>query len=180
MSDHLNGKILIGLPKDDKFPLIFICGQDHEGSIGFMINQPMIGLDSIKLLKEFNIIPPKKEIPLYYGGPFETSRGFVLHTLDHCLSSTITLDCELGITATLDMLKLISKDKGPLQYLLAMGYISWKAGELEEEIKNNEWIVCNLNYSILFELPIRDRWRSSLLSIGITDPFSLLSYGGQA
>lgn len=184
MSEHLNGKILIGIPKDDKWydrvPIILISGQDKNGTVGFVVNQPMLGLDSNKFLKEFKIPPSNNHIQLHYGGPTETSRGFVLHTIDYSSSATIFLGSDIGLTTTVDVLKKISNSKGPSKYIILMGYVIWDIGELDQEIQDNLWIVSDMNMNILFDTPLNDKWKKFLLKIGVSNPFFLSSYGGRA
>ena len=53
------------------------------------------------------------DMPVHFGGPVEASRGFVLHTTDYVQDSTLVIDQEIGLTATVDMLKVIAAGGGP-------------------------------------------------------------------
>ena len=60
------------------------------------------------------------------GGPVETSRGFVLHSRDYfSAESTLGVDSNIGLTATLDVLRAIARGEGPRKSLLALGYTGW-------------------------------------------------------
>ena len=74
------------------------------------------------------------------GGPVETSRGFVLHTLDYQHNSTVEVSDNLGLTASVDILNAINDGQGPNRYVIALGCSAWSGGQLEEEFLENTWL----------------------------------------
>ena len=85
---NLTGQILVSMPtmRDDRFykTVIFICAHSNEGAMGIIINKKIDHDMYPDLLSQLGIDNPLKDSKIYlrYGGPVETSRGFVLHTDD--------------------------------------------------------------------------------------------------
>ncbi len=50
-----------------------------------------------------------------------------------------------------------------------LGYSGWGEGQLESEMKLGSWIPVDLNYDLIFDTPIEDRWEAALATLGI-DP----------
>ena len=85
------------------------------------------------------------------GGPVETGRGFVLHTSDYASAdSTLQIDASVSLTATVDILRDIAIGTGPDRSILALGYASWAAGQLESEFANNGWLHCPADPELVF------------------------------
>jgi putative transcriptional regulator len=50
----------------------------------------------------------------------------------------------------MEVLDAIAHDRGPEQFLVAVGYAGWGAGQLEEEIANNVWLTTDADVDIVF------------------------------
>ncbi len=145
----LEGKLLIALPGmvDERFAqtVIYMCAHSSKGAMGIVINKPIPGLSFAELMKQLQIEtkPLVGELPILYGGPVETGRGFVLHSGDYEGSdSTLPVSEEISLTATLDILRAIAEGRGPRQALFALGYAGWGAGQVETEFQSNGWLHC--------------------------------------
>ena len=69
----------------------------------------MIGSDDA-----IRLPPGAGGIPVVKGGPVETGRGFVLHSADYFVdNSTMPIDDDISLTATVDILRAIAKGTGP-------------------------------------------------------------------
>lgn len=114
------------------------------------------------------------------GGPVETGRGFVLHTGDYT-SGAGTMEVKDGIsmTATLDVLEDIADGKGPARSMLGLGYAGWGPLQLEAELAQNGWLVCDATEDILFGRAAEHKWTAALKVLGI-DPILLSTSGGSA
>jgi putative transcriptional regulator len=114
------------------------------------------------------------------GGPVETSRGFVLHSPDfHIDQSTLPIDDEICLTATIDILRAIARGEGPTNAVLALGYAGWSAGQLESEIQANGWLNCEADAELIFNSPIDMKYELAMRKIGI-DPAMLSMDAGHA
>src|SRR3546814_10708629 len=78
-------------------------------------------------------------MPVFFGGPEQTDRGFVLHAPVGEYSSSIQLG-DVALTTSRDVLQDVAQGKGPAQLLITLGYAGWGAGQLESEMSQNAWL----------------------------------------
>jgi len=189
----LDGQFLIAMPsmQDDRFArtVVYICAHSPDGAMGITINKPAPKITFRDLLVQLDIIPDGKEIRLpepagrmtvHRGGPVETGRGFVLHSADYYIeNSTLPIDENVSLTATLEILKAIAFGKGPESALLALGYAGWAPGQLESEIHGNGWLNCAARPDLLFDRDLDSKYNRALGLIGI-DASRLASEAGHA
>jgi putative transcriptional regulator len=189
---YLEGHLLIAMPGmgDPRFEraVIYLCAHSPEGAMGIRINQaaPRLTfsevLSRLQLLPEgdINLPPAASKVTVHRGGPVETGRGFVLHSADYVIDkSTLLIDDDICLTATLDILRAIASGHGPKKALLALGYAGWGPGQLEEELRSNGWLHCHARSEILFGPDLDDKYDEALAEIGI-DPGMLSSDSGSA
>ena len=183
---HLDGKLLIAMPGmgDSRFDksLIYMCAHSEDGAMGLITNKPAEDLQFSDLLEQLKITPAQsyRPIEVHFGGPVEHGRGFVLHSKDYIAEdSTLEVNDEFGMTATLDILEDISQGNGPDACLLALGYAGWGPGQLEDEIRANGWLTCDADAALIFSANNQDKWREAIVSLGI-DPRMLSATGGSA
>jgi putative transcriptional regulator len=178
-SGFLDGHFLIAMPgmKDDRFTrsVIYICAHSEEGAMGLIINQSQ-ELMFPDLLVQLGVVEEKDVIRLpasarnfivRNGGPVDRSRGFVLHSDDYCVESSLPVSEEICLTATIDILRAISKGKGPRNALMALGYSGWGAGQLEREIAENGWLTCPAPVDMLFDADMDGKYDRILATLGI-------------
>lgn len=182
---YLNGYLLMAMPSvmESRFEhaVIFVCGHDDNGAIGLVLNKPLPSVFLSELLEQLRI-PYKKEIertPLYYGGPVEMSRGFVLHSRDYETANTVLINEDYGITATLDVIKAIGEGNGPHNYRVALGYSGWKAGQLEQELLDNMWLVGSAPADLIFNGSSDLKWENAIKKEGLLKNYMPLT-GGRA
>lgn len=189
MTEHtedLTGRLLVAMPGmgDDRFDqsVVYICAHSDEGAMGLIVNKPTPEVRFSDLLEQLEIAPgpDTRDIRVYFGGPVEGSRGFVLHSADYNSDeSTLQVDDAVGLTATLDVLEDIAEGRGPRASLLALGYAGWGPGQLEEEIAQNGWLICDARDDIVFGRAAEHKWTAAMRSLGI-DPLLLSGDAGHA
>ncbi len=179
MRGFLDDQFLIAMPgmKDDRFAraVIYVCAHSDEGAMGLIINQAqqMLFPDllvQLGIMKEHEAIrlPPKaRDFVVRNGGPVDRSRGFVLHSGDYTVESSLPVSNDICLTATVDILRAISAGRGPRRALMALGYAGWGAGQLENEIAENGWLTCPANFDLLFDTDIERKYDRILTSIGV-------------
>ncbi|MBL1406035.1 MAG: hypothetical protein COC17_05775 [Hyphomicrobiales bacterium] len=194
MSDctNLEGQLLVAMPKmgDARFEktVIYICAHSAEGSMGFIINKPLETPRPKDFLTQLNIVTEKEsdKIPtqlmegdLYSGGPVEPGRGFVLHSAEYEGESTIKVAKDVYLTATLEILREIAFGRGPTKYILALGYSGWSAGQLEEEISSNGWLIAKADADLIYSNNYDAKYNQAMNNMGI-DPALLSTDAGHA
>ena len=150
--------------------------------MGLAVNQPVEGLTLPHLLEKLEIASEIKAPPdlVLLGGPMERERGFVLHTKDYAAETTLDVGPGLSLTGTRDVLEAVAEARGrPRRSCLALGYAGWSAGQLEDEIKENVWLTCEPDETLIFDLDHDAKWRRALAKLGV-DPEHLGAAAGHA
>jgi putative transcriptional regulator len=176
---YLAGQMLIAMPqmRDARFArtVVYMCAHTAEGAMGLVVNRLFTALSFPDLLQQLNIEPTPlcDPIRIHFGGPVEAGRGFVLHSTDYVQNTTLLVDEQVGLTATIDVLKAIAEGRGPARRLLALGYTGWAAGQLDQEIRANAWLNVTADEDLLFGAEIDHKWERAIAKIGVD--FSQLS-----
>lgn len=170
MPTSLRNHFLIALPymRDPNFAgtITYLCDHSEAGALGLIINRPMdvsLGQILAQLDLEGEELPEK----VYNGGPAQLERGFVLHRPHGQWQHTLALTPTLSMTTSRDLLAAIGAGEGPEDYLVALGYAGWGAGQLEQELAGNVWLACPADEQIIFELPWQQRLPVALGRMGL-------------
>ncbi len=185
----LTNQFLIAMPgmADDAFAgsVVYMCEHNEKGALGLVINKP-ISLTVGNLFEKVELSLPDESLaarPVFYGGPVQTERGFVLHErLDEQgghYNATLAIPGGLEMTTSRDVLEALSHGAGPRKLLVTLGYSGWAAGQLEEEIGRNGWLTVDAAPEIIFETPVEQRYERALGLLGI-DPRMLSTEAGHA
>ncbi len=178
----LKGHFLIATPgmADERFSesVIYLVGHGEDGAMGLIVNYKLPNLFAGDIFGELELGPPEDLIrvpervrnrAVLMGGPVETGRGFVLHSRDYFRTdNSYEVNDEVGLTATLDILRAIAFGSGPAHSLLALGYCGWAPGQLEAELRGSGWLTAPHSLDILFEVPVERRYEAALASIGVS------------
>ncbi len=189
----LDGQMLIAMPgmPDERFArtVIYLCAHSAEGAMGIVVNKRARNVAFPELLVQLDIIAKDQAIRLprraervavLAGGPVETTRGFVLHSTDVVIEdSTLPIAENIGLTITIDMLRTIARGEGPESAILALGYASWGAGQLEREIQQNTWLHGPPDEGLVFGADHEAKYNRALKALGI-DPAFLSQEAGRA
>lgn len=169
LTDHF----LIAMPQLDDanffHSVTYICQHDTEGAMGVMINQPIemkLG-DILEQLEIDNQDETLAQQQVYFGGPLQQDRGFILHRPSKNWQNTIFISDDIALTTSSDILKDIANQNGPKDSLVALGYAGWGAGQLEDELAQNAWLSVPASAEIIFETPIENRWHAAASLLGV-------------
>jgi len=160
--------------------VIYVCEHGPKGALGLVINRPT-DLSLSSLLEKIDLkleIGPFQTNTVFFGGPVQTDRGFILHTPLGEYSSSIKLG-KLALTTSRDVLQEVAAGKGPEKLLVTLGYAGWGAGQLENELAQNAWLNVAADTDIIFSTPPEQRYPAALKLLGI-DPVMLTSAAGHA
>ncbi|MFL7904996.1 YqgE/AlgH family protein [Azospirillum argentinense] len=178
-SDYLTGQLLIAMPgmTDPRFQrtVIYMCAHNEDGAMGLVVNRLFGSVTFEDLLEqlEIEIQEPVANMPVHYGGPVESGRGFVLHSTDYVRDGTLVVDDEVALTATIDILRAISENRGPRRNILLLGYAGWGPGQLDAEIQANGWLNVPCDETLLFDPELDTKWERSIAKLGVS--LSMLS-----
>lgn len=190
-ANHLANQFLIAMPglADPNFAgsVIYLFEHTERGAMGLVINRPT-ELDMGALFEKIEVkleAAPLSDQPVYFGGPVQIERGFVLHeaTAEVRYSSSLAVPGGLTMTTSKDILEAVALGAGPNQFLMTLGYAGWGAGQLEEEITLNDWINVPLSQEqmidIIFNTPSSQRYERTMSHLGF-DPSHLSGEAGHA
>ena len=184
-AQFLSGRLLLAMPGmgDPRFDrsVNVMCVHDEHGALGIGIGHLRPGVRFRDLLEDVGIDPGEApDCPVHHGGPVEPGRGFVLHSSDFFIeNSTLPIDRDISLTATLDILKAIANGAGPRRAILALGYAGWAPGQLENEIQHNGWLHCAADPDLVFGGDIDNKYERALRKLGI-EPAMLSNEAGHA
>ena len=181
----LTNNLLIAMPTlaDPNFArtVTWICEHSSEGAMGIVINRPtnLVLRDILDQLEIDAAESIHAEVPVYFGGPVQNSRGFVLHEPIGKWEATLAVTDTLGVSTSRDILEALARNQGPDRYLITLGYAGWGAGQLEREISENSWLNAPTSADILFTLPPEQRWKAAARLTGV-DLSNLSAEAGHA
>jgi len=168
----LKNQFLIAMPSLDdahfSHTVSLMCEHNDQGAIGLVVNRPT-DLELGSMLDQMGIAHEAMQTspPVYWGGPVQPERGFVVHRDPGGWDSCLKLAPRLYVTTSRDILVAIGRGEGPAEFLVALGYAGWDAGQLENEILLNSWLTVDADLSILFSRPARERWQAATRLLGV-------------
>ena len=186
---NLANHFLVAMPgMTDPFfyrSVIYICEHNDDGAMGLIINAP-IDITVAGMLKQVDIEPVHPQIykehlnmPVLNGGPVSEDRGFILHEPKDEYHSSIKMTDALTVTTSKDILGVLGTEAEPKNYIVALGYSGWTAGQLENELAENAWLTVKADPEVIFKTPVHERWKKAVEMLGI-DPAQLSTEAGHA
>lgn len=186
---NLTNQFLIAMPgmSDGNFAgaVVYMCEHNDKGALGLVINRP-IDINLRNLFEKVDLTLDRDDLagrPVYFGGPVQTERGFVLHeSLDEeggHYSSSLKISGGLEMTTSRDVLEALSNGAGPRKVFITLGYSGWSAGQLEEELARNGWLTVDAEPAIIFDTPVEQRYDKALSLLGVDRNF-LMGEAGHA
>src|SRR3954467_15544086 len=170
---NLTNHFLIAMPNmaDPYFSrsLTYICEHNPEGALGIVVNRP-IEMTLSSLFERLELALEEKGIgcdPVYFGGPVQTDRGFVLHQPVGQWQATLAVRDRLGETTARGVLEAVQNGTGPERIIVSLGYSGWSAGQLENEIKQNAWLTVEAQDAIIFDLPAEAKLTAAMGLLGV-------------
>ena len=172
-SINLTNHFLIAMPNmaDPHFSrtLTYVCEHNDRGALGVVVNRPIdMTLRALYERLSMEIGPcDAADAPVYFGGPVQTDRGFVLHHPAGNWQSTLRVGEEIGLTTSKDILEAVGRGEGPDKLLVTLGYAGWSPGQIENEITQNAWLTVEARDAIIFDLPAEERLPAAMELLGI-------------
>ena len=139
--------------------VVLICQHDREGAFGLVLNRPagalagdVITVDMPERLKNF---------PVFLGGPVQPSALSFLQSDIFIPEANVMNNLTLG--HSLEALVEAGESFSASQKLrLFAGYAGWSAGQLEDEIKRDAWLIHPASMDLIFDPEPEKLWRRIL------------------
>ncbi len=164
-NQFLTGKLLVARPDmpDPRFrdTVIFVARHDENGAFGLIVNRPLGQIDYATIIESLGVDPAGLEgdVAIFYGGPVDPKRGFILHSNDYPHPPLIPVNDRYSITMSTDLLLALANGFGPKRSILAIGYAGWGKGQLEQELDRRDWVVAPSDEQILFDTKFASKWK---------------------
>ena len=183
--DFLVNHFLIAVPAmdDPHFArgVTLLCEHNEHGAMGLLVNRASdyrLG-DVLEQMDIATELPAIADDTVLVGGPVLPDRGFVLHDGGDAWPSTMRVAPSLAVTTSREILAAMARGDGPRRHLVTLGYASWDAGQLEQEIADNAWLTVPADEAIVFDTPIELRWQAAARCLGV-DLLQFAGYVGHA
>lgn len=142
-TDFLVAKPSIPDPRFKETVIVMLYHNQEKGAAGLVINKPIEKIPITVFFKNINIKPPDKiidkEITLYWGGPVDTKHIFFIHSSEYKSKNFIASNNNFTVTRESKVLFDIVSNKGPKKYIIILGIAAWEPGQLDSEIKRDNW-----------------------------------------
>ena len=154
---------------DSRFEKTVICMLEHDskGAFGLVINKPMGSIPLAMLIDpSLSKTPEEREklyginILIFWGGPVEVKKIFVLHSSEYQSESTKNYG-GISISQDYNILLDIAENKGPQNSLVIFGYSGWGGGQLEGEMERDHWILSDIDLDITFDKDSNTKWNKA-------------------
>ena len=171
-SSSLKNQFLLAMPNQTGTyfgnSITYICEHNDDGAMGLVVNKPT-DTTLLELLGQLGVElgNTPANVPVLAGGPVSTERGFILHSNELNLDTSLDLGNELMLTTAREVLEAIANDVGPEHYLVCVGYAGWGSGQLEDELAENAWLTVPASFEVLFRTPFEDRVNKAAAQLGI-------------
>lgn len=162
-----SGKLLISEPfmTDPNFKraVVYLAEHNPQGTVGFVLNQKS-GFLLSDLIDDFE----NNEYQVYVGGPVGGDSLHFIHTLGSEIYDAVEVSKGVYWGGSFESLKLVFASRQILenQIKFFLGYSGWGSGQLENEIKQNAWMVTESKTEFIFADTEKLLWNDTIISLG--------------
>ena len=156
----LAGRLVVAAESmgDPRFQNTVIYMVEHSagGAMGLIVNRPFGAMPMARLFEHLELETEmgapgvSREIEVYYGGPVEPERGFLLHSAEVVIEGSIVVGEGVAMTAEVEMMHKMARGEGPERSLFALGYSGWGPGQLEAEFARDDWFAIPFDPALVF------------------------------
>lgn len=156
---------------------IFEHNNEYKGTRGLIINKPFIA----PIIPDASTVGPfihpniyrdlqgalDTSTTIFFGGPIEMmSKCIILHSSDYN-KNALKISNEIYLNNSKKTLQDIKKNRGPKNFRFILGFVGWRPGQLEEEIKKGEWLLKDGSSDFIFNTPDDKKWEKAISELGL-------------
>ena len=152
-----------------KESVILMVRHGADGAMGLIVNRPMA---TVPLGMLFDDAKPrgdgfKRKFRVYFGGPVEPNKGFVVHRRDYAIDGTMAVENGYAVTSNREVIEALGNGVGPEPAAIAFGYAGWGPGQLEGEIARRDWYWIPADEGLIFGEEDSEKWQRALAKRGL-------------
>jgi len=180
MTEQFRPTLLLSMPQlqDPNFAktVVLLCDFVPDGAFGLVLNRPTDAAASAMV----RLDPPVEggnSLPLCTGGPVDPDRGWILmgDEPDGVDYRTIVPGVYLS-TSPILLRRVLEARPAPRARVLA-GYAGWGPGQLDEELSQSAWLMCDVAVDLVFDIDASLMWETAIRRLG-ADPSALQTSHG--
>ena len=156
--------------------LIYMCEHHKDGSMGLIINKPMIAENVAEIIQQTGLTQINPTPEIYFGGPVNLEMGLFLHDTTYDIKGTLSVSKSVSITSNKQIVADLKNGNGPEEFRFSFGYAGWGKGQIERELENGDWLLMPADDNFIFSIPNSDKWQKAASQLGI----DILDLGGPA
>jgi putative transcriptional regulator len=143
--------------------VIFLVAYSNKGAVGFILNKK-VDVAIHDVLPGF----PEFDVDVYLGGPVATDSIYFIHKLGKKLPGSIHVLDDIYWGGDFEALKqmVINRSINPKDIRFFVGYSGWDAGQLEQEIKEDSWLVNDIDSQSIMQEMSQDVWADFVKKVG--------------
>jgi putative transcriptional regulator len=143
--------------------VVLICQHDADGAFGLVLNRGTGSQAGEVIVGDLPEV--LKNLPLYVGGPVQPTALSYLHTDAFLPDANVMPNLSLG--HSLDDLIELGESFSPTRKIkLFAGYAGWSAGQLEDEIRRDAWLIHPATLDLVFDSDTERLWQRILRQKG--------------
>jgi putative transcriptional regulator len=144
--------------------VLLLCEHNEVGSFAIIINKPL----DVELPSELIDLDnaSNKNISIRAGGPVQTNQLMLLHNAPSPSQQLLSVTEDVFLGGDLEYLHELLEDEKQPQIYLCFGYSGWASSQLEREVLEGHWFICQANKKLIFETPPEELWHSLLKEMG--------------
>lgn len=143
--------------------VVLLCEHNEEGSFGFVLNKPSI----LKVNEVMEDIIGLDNV-VFVGGPVQQDTLHFIHRNAE-LENAVEIVDRIFWGGAFEKLMLLCETHQitPKDIRFFLGYSGWGPGQLEAELEQDSWIVCDyVTDQLLFDTSSEIMWRKALENMG--------------
>ncbi|MEQ8908792.1 MAG: YqgE/AlgH family protein [Vicingaceae bacterium] len=154
------GRFLVSEPfMDDPYfkrSVVFLTEHNDEGTVGFILNQPL----DIKL-SDILVDFPDFDANVFLGGPVQPQNLFYLHRKGELIPESVKVNEDIYWNGNFESLKAMIQqgEIDPLEIKFFLGYSGWDRDQLRDELSGDSWFVQESNSEIILDSSEADLWK---------------------
>jgi putative transcriptional regulator len=156
--------------------VVLLCQHDDDGAWGLVLNRPT-GQPAGAVVQLTPPLASDNGLELWLGGPVESQRGCILLGEEPEGEESLQICEGLYLSGSAALLRRLMEGPLPSRTRLVVGYAGWAPGQLDEEIRQSAWLICDVQVDLIFDIEPSLMWETAIRRLG-ADPGTLQMSSG--
>ncbi len=180
MNTTFRPTLLLSMPQlqDPNFAraVVLLCDFLPEGAFGLVLNRPT-EMHASAMVKLDPPVVGGNDLPLWFGGPVEPQRGWILVGDMPEEPEYRTIVKGLYLSTSPSLLRRVLESSPPPRARVLAGYAGWGPGQLDEELAQSAWLMADVDLDLIFDIDPTRMWETAIRRLG-ADPSALQTSHG--